>query len=552
MARIDNMKRYAKAYRQGRAIRREQFGPDMLDTAIGIGGEVVGATVDAGRKVTDTTVQAGRKVVDTTVDIGKTLSTTVGVWSLDIKDKINEFRNREREPFFKKIKDKALDTVKNVQTKGSGFLRRIRDKVTSYTADARDLVMSVAPTMRRDVTIEDVQNTTLRPLEEVGANHARIKPDKAKGVSKRQEVNEDDIRDFAQYYHENKTQIALDRLDEKSKGAKVTAGDYARSVGIATFWATLKNKQPLPEATAETIVSDIDRHASLEDQLKELEELRSQIILEKQEIEDKYGLVSPEAREQEALAEFTDSGKRYAQAQYATALANGASQEELNTLRHNIKQMDGLGSEAESVSYSQGGIHAPDLTERSIDTTSDIVHPPLVEAELARFAQMYSDTEYKDSVLRSLGRYDENFISDEGVSKALYLKVIDDIDNGRQERYGVGEKTLAEREYDVERLRNADLSDEDFEEFHTEGVKHFEEAAVSDAPVDRLAYYNDALGVYDNYTTTPEDIEEERRQLENDIREADELAHQMYEDAYYDQEIPAEIDYDNYDDAYAL
>jgi hypothetical protein len=562
MARRDNIRRHIAEHRRARAARREMLGPDMLDTTISIGREVVGATADMSRKAADVTIDTSRRVADTTIDMGrratsmaidagKTISTAVGVWALDIKEKFNEIKNREREPIFGRIKNAVMEKARNIQDRGSRFVKNMRDGVMNFTADVRDVFhdMSSAPVaMEKESYTEVVSDKGLDG--DAQATPDRIDMVDAVGALKKNAkrvVEDDEVNDFARYYFENRkeaqegAETMLGRLDDKAKSDKVTAGQYARSLGIATFWSTLKNKQPLPETTAEGVVKDIDRHALLETQLAELEKLKGLITEEMTGIEDKYGLVSAEVREEKAFAEFTESGKRYAEAQYNTALQNGASEEELEVLRNNLNFTE--------------QITEPQLVRD--DSDDKIVYPPLVEAELARFAQMYHDTEYKSSIMSGVAAYDENFVSDEGVSKALYMQVMDDIDHGKLGKYGVGEKTLEERTDDVERLRNAQMSDEDFEEFHKEGKKHFADVVAPVVTGDALAYYNPELGVKDNYTVTPEDIEEnERREQEafdeqyrQDALDAEELENSMYEldapqydDSYYDQEVPPEFD----------
>lgn len=559
MARRDNIRRHIAEHRRARAARREMLGPDMLDTTINIGREVVGATADMSKRAADTTIELGRKATDMAIDAGKTISTAVGVWALDVKEKFNEIKNREREPIFGRIKNAVMEKARNIQDRGSRFVKQIRDGVTNFTADVRDVFhdMSSAP-----VAMEKESYTEV--VSDKGLNEdAQATPDKIDMVdavsalkknAKRVVKDDDEVNDFAKYYFENRkeaqegAETMLGRLDDKAKSDKVTAGQYARSLGIATFWSTLKNKQPLPETTAEGVVKDIDRHALLETQLAELEKLKGLITEEMTGIEDKYGLVSAEVREEKAFEEFTESGKRYAEAQYNTALQNGASEEELAVLRNNLNFTEQMIEPTENVVDS----------EQTVEPTDHVmVHPPLVEAELARFAQMYHDTEYKSSIMSGVAAYDENFVSDEGVSKALYMQVMDDIDNGKLAKYGVGEKTLEERTDDVERLRNAQMSDEDFEEFHEEGKKHFADVVAPVVTGDALAYYNPELGVKDNYTVTPEDIEEDERreqeafdeQYRQDVQAAEELENSMhelnepqYDDSYYDQEIPPEFD----------
>lgn len=569
MARRDNIRRHIAEHRRARAARREMLGPDMLDTTISIGREVVGATADMSRKAADVTIDTGRRVADTTIDMGrkatniaidagKTISTAVGVWALDIKDKFEEIKNREREPIFGRIKNAVMEKARNIQDRGSRFVKQIRDGVTNFTADVRDVFhdMSSAP-----VAMEKESYTEV--VSDKGAEEdVRATPDKIDMVdavsvlkknAKRIVKDEDEVNDFAKYYFDNRkeaqegAETMLGRLDDKAKSDKVTAGQYARSLGIATFWSTLKNKQPLPETTAEGVVKDIDRHALLESQLAELEKLKGLITEEMTGIEDKYGLVSAEVREEKAFEEFTESGKRYAEAQYNTALQNGASEEELAVLRNNLNFTEQVVDSEQPVKPE----------ENMVDQELVSIHPPLVEAELARFAQMYHDTEYKSSIMSGVAAYDANFVSDEGVPKTLYMQVMDDIDRGKLAKYGVGEKTLEERTDDVERLRNAQMSDEDFEEFHKEGKKHFADVVAPVVTGDALAYYNPELGVKDNYTVTPEDIEEDERreqeafdeQYRQDVRDAEELENSMYElnepqydDSYYDQEIPPEFD----------
>lgn len=568
MARRDNIRRHIAEHRRARAARREMLGPDMLDTTISIGREVVGATADMSRKAADVTMDTGRRVADTTMDIGrratsmaidagKTISTAVGVWALDVKEKFNEIKNREREPIFGRIKNAVMEKARNIQDRGSRFVKNMRDGVMNFTADVRDVFhdMSSAPVaMEKESYTEVVSDKGFE--DEVQATPDRIDTVDAVSALKKNAkrvVEDDEVNDFAKYYFENRkeaqegAETMLGRLDDKAKSDKVTAGQYARSLGIATFWSTLKNKQPLPETTAEGVVKDIDRHALLETQLAELEKLKGLITEEMTGIEDKYGLVSAEVREEKAFEEFTESGKRYAEAQYNTALQNGASEEELAVLRNNLNFTEQVVDSEQSVKPE----------ENMVDKEHVSRHPPLVEAELARFAQMYHDTEYKLSIMAGVAAYDANFVSDEGVPKALYMQVMDDIDHGKLAKYGVGEKTLEERTDDVERLRNAQMSDEDFEEFHKEGKKHFSDVVAPIVTGDALAYYNPELGVKDNYTVTPEDIEEDERreqeafdeQQRQDILDAEELESSMYElnepkydDSYYDQEIPPEFD----------
>lgn len=571
MARRDNIRRHIAEHRRARAARREMLGPDMLDTTISIGREVVGATADMSRKAADVTIDTGRRVADTTIDMsrkatnmaidaGKTISTAIGVWTLNVKEKFNEIKNREREPIFGRIKNAVMEKARNIQDRGSRFVKQIRDGVTNFTADVRDVFhdMSSAPVaMEKESYTEVVPNKGIE--DEVQATPDKIDTVDAVSALKKNAkriVEDDEVNDFAKYYFENRkeaqegTETMLGRLDDKAKSDKVTAGQYARSLGIATFWSTLKNKQPLPETTAEGVVKDIDRHALLENQLAELEKLKGLITEEMTGIEDKYGLVAAETREEKAFEEFTESGKRYAEAQYNTALQNGASEEELKVLRNNLNFTEQM---IEPVKTEQ--MTASNQSSNIDESVS--IHSPLVEAELARFAQMYHDTEYKSSIMAGVAAYDANFVSDEGVPKALYMQVMDDIDNGKLAKYGVGEKTLEERTDDVERLRNAQMSDEDFEEFHKEGKKHFSDVVAPVVTGDALAYYNPELGVKDNYTVTPEDIEEDERreqeafdeQQRQDIRDAEELENSMYElneprydDSYYDQEIPPEFD----------
>lgn len=568
MARRDNIRRHIAEHRRARAARREMLGPDMLDTTISIGREVVGATADMSRKAADVTMDTGRRVADTTIDIGrratsmaidagKTISTVVGVWALDVKEKFNEIKNREREPIFGRIKNAVMEKARNIQDRGSRFVKNMRDGVMNFTADVRDVFhdMSSAP-----VAMEKESYTEV--VSDKGAEEdAQATPDKINMVdavsalkkNAKRVVEDDEVNDFAKYYFENRkeaqegAETMLGRLDDKAKSDKVTAGQYARSLGIATFWSTLKNKQPLPETTAEGVVKDIDRHTLLETQLAELEKLKGLITEEMTGIEDKYGLVSAEVREEKAFAEFTESGKRYAEAQYNTALQNGASEEELAVLRNNLNFTEQVVDSGQPVKPE----------ENMVDQELVSIHPPLVEAELARFAQMYHDTEYKSSIMAGVAAYDANFVSDEGVPKALYMQVMDDVDHGKLAKYGVGERTLEERTDDVERLRNAQMSDEDFEEFHEEGKKHFADVVAPVVTGDALSYYNPELGVKDNYTVTPEDIEEDERreqeafdeQYRQDVQDAEELENSMYElnepqydDSYYDQEIPPEFD----------
>lgn len=568
MARRDNIRRHIAEHRRARAARREMLGPDMLDTTISIGREVVGATADMSKRAADTTIELGRKATDMAIDAGKTISTAVGVWALDVKEKFNEIKNREREPIFGRIKNAVMEKARNIQDRGSRFVKNMRDGVMNFTADVRDVFhdMSSAPVvMEKESYTEVVSDKGLD--EDAQATPDRIDMVDAVGALKKNAkriVEDDEVNDFARYYFENRkeaqegAETMLGRLDDKAKSDKVTAGQYARSLGIATFWSTLKNKQPLPETTAEGVVKDIDRHALLETQLAELEKLKGLITEEMTGIEDKYGLVSAEVREEKAFEEFTESGKRYAEAQYNTALQNGASEEELTVLRNNLNF-------TEQVVDSE----QPSKPEESmVDKEHVSIHPPLVEAELARFAQMYYDTEYKSSIMAGVAAYDANFISDEGVPKALYMQVMDDIDHGKLAKYGVGEKTLEERTDDVERLRNAQMSDEDFEEFHEEGKKHFADVVAPVVTGDALAYYNPELGVKDNYTVTPEDIEEDERreqeafdeQYRQDVQDAEELENSMYElnepqydDAYYAEELENsmyELSEPGYDDAY--
>ena len=395
MSRLNNIQNHITNYRASREARRKEFGPDLLDTTIEIGKETVGATIDAGkyvaqsamnvgRKATNATVGATKTVADVTVGAAKTATNaTVGFgkavvgkvadFTLDLKDKYDNFKNREREPLFSKLKNKIAskfdelrsnrEEPKEEKQKTSGFFRRMADKVANYTIDLKDKFSEVrekerSPIMQKLIEgKEKLSNMVDRGREATGLKLAAISDKLLNGDSNAlaadaikerlsdakktvKKAKKEDLDEFAKFYHENKhdekMQKTLDRLDDKAKNGKVTAKEYARSAGIATFWSTLKNKEPLPELDADGVVKDIDRLDSLKDQLAEIDKLRTEIISQMTEIEDKYGLVTPEQREEKAYQDFLESGAKYARAQYDTGVANNVSDEEWKALRDNL------------------------------------------------------------------------------------------------------------------------------------------------------------------------------------------------------------------------
>ena len=394
MSRLNNIQNHITNYRASREARRKEFGPDLLDTTIEIGKETVGATIDAGKYVaqgainvgrkatnatvgaaktaTNATVGATRTVADVTVGFGKAVVGKVADFTLDLKDKYDNFKNREREPLFSKLKNKMAskfdelrinrEEPKEEKQKTGGFFRRMVDKAMNYTIDLKDKFLEARDRERSTVVQRLVEtnkerfsNLVDRGREATGLKLAAISDkllnkdekgldsteDKLNDVKKTvKKAKKEDLDEFAKFYHENKhdekMQTALERLDDKSKTSKVTAKEYARSAGIATFWATLKNKEPLPALDADGVVKDIDKLESLKDQLAEIDKLRVEITTQMTEIEDKYGLVTPEQREEKAYQDFLESGAKYARAQYDTGVANNVGDEEWKALRDNL------------------------------------------------------------------------------------------------------------------------------------------------------------------------------------------------------------------------
>lgn len=395
MSRLNNIQNHITNYRASREARRKEFGPDLLDTTIEIGKETVGATIDAGKYVAQSAMNVGRKATNTTVGAAKTATNaTVGAaktaafvavgfgkvvvgkvadFTLDLKDKYDNFKNREREPLFSKLKNKIAskfdelrsnrEEPKEEKQKTSGFFRRMADKVANYTIDLKDKFSEArdkerSPIMQKLIAgKEKLSNMVDRGREATGLKLAAISDKLLNGDSNAlaadaikerlsdakktvKKANKEDLDEFAKFYHENKhdekMQKTLDRLDDKAKNGKVTAKEYARSAGIATFWSTLKNKEPLPELDADGVVKDIDRLDSLKDQLAEIDKLRAEITTQMTEIEDKYGLVTPEQREEKAYQDFLESGAKYARAQYNTGVANNVGDEEWKALRDNL------------------------------------------------------------------------------------------------------------------------------------------------------------------------------------------------------------------------
>ena len=181
MSRLNNIQNHITNYRASREARRKEFGPDLLDTTIEIGKETVGATIDAGKYVAQGAMNVGRKATNATVGAAKTATSattsaaktaanvTIGVaktaadvtvgfgkavvgkvanFTLDLKDKYDNFKNKEREPLFSKLKNKIAskfdelrrnrEEPKEEKQKTSGFFRRMADKVANYTIDLKD------------------------------------------------------------------------------------------------------------------------------------------------------------------------------------------------------------------------------------------------------------------------------------------------------------------------------------------------------------------------------------------------------------------------------
>lgn len=576
MSRLNNIQNHITNYRASREARRKEFGPDLLDTTIEIGKETVGATIDAGkyvaqgamnvgRKVTNTTVGAAKTTtnattstvktaVDVTVGFGKAIAGKVVNFTLDLKDKYDNFKNREREPLFLKLKNKIaskFDELRNKREepkeekqKTGGFFKRMADKAVNYTIDLKDKFLELRERERSmvvqkliDANKDRFSNMVDRGREATGLKLAAISDkllnkdeqgldsteDKLNDVKKTvKKAKKEDLDEFAKYYHENKhdekMQKALDRLDDKAKTGKVTAKEYARSAGIATFWATLKNKEPLPALDADGVVKDIDKLESLKDQLAEIDKLRAEITTQMTEIEDKYGLVTPEQREEKAYQDFLESGAKYARAQYDTGVANNVGDEEWKALRDNLDfthkaaygedavipprykndgksntgvvniesnnapKKDGktpmnesrqsIGNDSPSKmdeTKVTGGLHDYYTTRNNIT--------PLAAAEMYRFAQVYheADDSAKNAIRGGVEGYGLNFISNEGVSAETYNRIMNDIDSSKNDHrmwhdtkdiYQINHKSIEERTRDVERARNREMDDQTFSEFH--------------------------------------------------------------------------------------
>ena len=324
MAYASNVKNSINEYREARAKRRELFGPSLSDTLVDIGKHSV------------------RSTFSTVKNLG---------------NKFKEFTNRGKNKVFNKMQsyfENDKNTYDKLDSKNTYIIRNDKgeveflkklsldpSKLAFYVDSIEELneVAKVGPNVK-DQVAEKVKEKQEENVEEVKSEDSElyeeieeVVKEEAKKESKKKEkvISEYDIKDvnnFAyMYYHGDTDNIKKSVKEGKDFKEILTeaqdsfVGEHLGTLGLgaSVFWKTLKEGKSLDSVKMEEVSQDIDTLKSVEEELATLELKKQELLGVRNQIEDKYDLVTPEQKTQREFKEVLLASDKLIQRQMEEA-----------------------------------------------------------------------------------------------------------------------------------------------------------------------------------------------------------------------------------------
>lgn len=324
MAYTSNVKNSINEYREARAKRRELFGPSLSDTLVDIGKHSVRSTFS-------TVKNLGNRFKEfTTRSKNKTFN------------KLQSYFENDKNSY-DKLDSKNTYIIRN--DKGEvEFLKKLSldpSKLAFYVDSIEELneVAKVGPNVK-DQVAEKVKEKQEEKVEEVKSEDTElyeeveeIVKEEVKKESKKKEkvVSEYDIKDvqnFAYMYYHGDTDKIKESVKEGKDFKEILneaqdsfAGEHLGTLGLgaSVFWKTLKEGKSLDSTKMEEVSQDIDTLKSVEEELATLELKKQELLGVRNQIEDKYDLVTPEQKTQREFKEVLLASDKLIQRQMEEA-----------------------------------------------------------------------------------------------------------------------------------------------------------------------------------------------------------------------------------------
>ena len=322
MSYTSNVKNSINEYREARAKRRELFGPSLSDTLVDIGKHSV------------------RSTFSTVKNLG---------------NRFKEFTNRSKNKTFNKMQsyfENDKNTYDKLDSKNTYIIRNDNGeveflkklsldpaKLAFYVDSIEELneVAKVGPNVKDQVAekvkekqeekVEEVKSEDSELYEEVVKEEVKKEP-KKKEKEAAPEYGKEDVQNFAYMYYHGDTDKIKESVKEGKDFKEILneaqdsfAGEHLGTLGLgaSVFWKTLKEGKSLDSAKMEEVSQDIDTLKSVEEELATLELKKQELLGVRNQIEDKYDLVTPEQKTQREFKEVLLASDKLIQRQMEEA-----------------------------------------------------------------------------------------------------------------------------------------------------------------------------------------------------------------------------------------
>lgn len=321
MAYTSNVKNSINEYREARAKRRELFGPSLSDTLVDIGKHSV------------------RSTFSTVKNLG---------------NRFKEFTNRGKNKAFNKMQsyfENDKNTYDKLDSKNTYIIRNDKgeveflkklsldpSKLAFYVDSIEELneVAKVGPNVKDQVAekvkekqeenVEEVKSEDFELYEEVVKEEVKKEPKKKEKIVSEYDIK--DVQNFAYMYYHGDTDKIKESVKEGKDFKEILneaqdsfAGEHLGTLGLgaSVFWKTLKEGKSLDSVKMEEVSQDIDTLKSVEEELATLELKKQELLSVRNQIEDKYDLVTPEQKTQREFKEVLLASDKLIQRQMEEA-----------------------------------------------------------------------------------------------------------------------------------------------------------------------------------------------------------------------------------------
>ena len=322
MAYTSDVENSINKYREARAKRRELFGPSLSDTLVDIGKHSVRSTFSTvknlGNKFKEFTNRGKNKAFNKMQSYFENDKNTYD--KLDLK---NTYVIRNDKGELEILKKLSLDP-----SKLAFYVDSIEElnEVAKVGPNVKDQVAEKVKEKQEEKTEEVEDSELYEEIEEVVKEEAKKESKKKEKVISEYDIK--DVNNFAyMYYHGDTDNIKKSVKEGKDFKEILTeaqdsfVGEHLGTLGLgaSVFWKTLKEGKSLESVKMEEVSQDIDTLKSVEEELATLELKKQELLSVRNQIEDKYDLVTPEQKTQREFKEVLLASDKLIQRQMEEA-----------------------------------------------------------------------------------------------------------------------------------------------------------------------------------------------------------------------------------------